>query len=293
MHGFSYEELLRLDAMHSTDFGESIRHTGAYDAASEYVESNATDETDWKIAGGNSRLVDALADAIRKKSGSIHEGVEVVTVRQRRGKVTVELANGGKTTATADACICAIPACRLRAIKWSPKLPPAQAAAADRLHYARIMKSAVLYPERFWPKPPADGFSVLTNRDSDFCFDSTHLQPGVQGILCSYAIGDKADDLAAEPDENDVMEWITDDMRGATATKKRVKPIAIKTQAWQREPTIGGAYALYRPGQWFELQPILRKSHGRVHFAGEHLADTNQGFMEGAVETGRAAADAL
>jgi monoamine oxidase len=36
----------------------------------------------------------------------------------------------------------------------------------------------------------------------------------------------------------------------------------------------------------------LQKPHGKVLFAGEHLADW-QGFMEGAVETGEAAADAL
>jgi monoamine oxidase len=36
----------------------------------------------------------------------------------------------------------------------------------------------------------------------------------------------------------------------------------------------------------------LQRSHGKVLFAGEHLADW-QGFMEGAVVTGEAAAHAL
>jgi monoamine oxidase len=36
----------------------------------------------------------------------------------------------------------------------------------------------------------------------------------------------------------------------------------------------------------------LRKPHGKVLFAGEHLADW-QGFMEGAVVTGEEAARAL
>jgi len=66
-------------------------------------------------------------------------------------------------------------------------------------------------------------------------------------------------------------------------------PVAIRTQAWQNQNWIGGAYALYRPGQWFSVRPILQKPHGRVLFAGEHLAEW-QGFMEGAVDTGEAAA---
>lgn len=59
-----------------------------------------------------------------------------------------------------------------------------------------------------------------------------------------------------------------------------------------RDKWTQGAYAIYKPGQWFSLHPILSRPHGKVLFAGEHIADW-QGFMEGAVETGQAAADAL
>ena len=66
----------------------------------------------------------------------------------------------------------------------------------------------------------------------------------------------------------------------------------IQSMAWQRDVYTQGAYAFYRPGQWFTLRPILQQPHGKVLFAGEHLADW-QGFMEGAVDTGEAAAQAL
>jgi monoamine oxidase len=54
-----------------------------------------------------------------------------------------------------------------------------------------------------------------------------------------------------------------------------------------------GRYAVYRPGQWFTVRPQLHRPHGRVLFAGEHLSEAWQGFMEGAVETGEAAAKQL
>jgi len=60
-----------------------------------------------------------------------------------------------------------------------------------------------------------------------------------------------------------------------------------------RNKDIGGAYAFYRPGQWFKVRSMLQRPHGGVVFAGEHLSDNWQGFMEGAVETGEAAADGL
>ena len=67
---------------------------------------------------------------------------------------------------------------------------------------------------------------------------------------------------------------------------------AIQSYAWQRDIYTGGSYALYRPGQWYTIRPILQRPHGKVLFAGEHLADW-QGFMEGAVVTGEEAAKAL
>ena len=75
---------------------------------------------------------------------------------------------------------------------------------------------------------------------------------------------------------------------------KRAPELAadIHSYAWQRDVYTQGAYAVYRPGQWFTLRPILQQPHGKVFFAGEHLADW-QGFMEGAVVTGETAAAAL
>ena len=83
-------------------------------------------------------------------------------------------------------------------------------------------------------------------------------------------------------------------MRDLMPVNERAPALArgIASYAWQRDPYTQGAYALYRPGQWFTLRPILQRPHGKVLFAGEHLADW-QGFMEGAVVTGEEAANML
>jgi monoamine oxidase len=233
--------------MFATDFGESIRHVGGYSGASEYFDSNDTDEVDFKIKGGNSLLVDKLADAIRARSGSIRKGAEVTVVRQHGGEVSVELESGAPP-ANAHACVCAAPAPALRKIRWDPALPPDQWLAVNQLQYARIMKTAILYEQRFWPEPAIGGFSIVTNRDADFCFDSTHSQPGTQGILCSYAIGDKADDLATEPDKGKVAQWITEAVVGTIEgmagqpSPGSPAPKDVKAQPWQLEGWVGGAW---------------------------------------------------
>ena len=295
---FPADALLRRDLMDGTDFGESIRHTSAYVAAAEYLsrKSNATDEMDFKIVGGNSLLIHKLEDSIGAKS--IHKGAPVDAVIQRHGKVEVHLSSGKRFQG--EACICAVPASCLRHITWSPRLSGEQIDAANQLQYARITKTAVLFQKRFWepgtestlPRPKG-GFSVFSDRVSDFCFDSTYLQPGPGGILCSYAVGDKADDIASEPDSMQVGRWICKDVCDAIGrSRARPQVLAVQQQPWQKQSWINGAYAFYRPGQWFTIRKILQKRHFKVRFAGEHLAD-EQGFMEGAVATGIQAAKEL
>jgi monoamine oxidase len=41
------------------------------------------------------------------------------------------------------------------------------------------------------------------------------------------------------------------------------------------------------------VRPILERPHQRVAFAGEHLSEAWQGFIEGAIERGEAAADVV
>ncbi|MEP7149271.1 MAG: NAD(P)/FAD-dependent oxidoreductase [Acidobacteriota bacterium] len=288
--GFTGDDLRLRDLMDSTDFGESIRHVSAFAALAEYAESSPKNEMDYKMTGGNSRLAEELATRIGKES--IRLGITVDTILQRRGTVTVF---GDYTGApgshlveySVDAVICTVPINSLLKIKFDPPLPPAHRDAAERLTYARICKNSVLYDERFWRD---ENFSMVSDVTSHYYFHSTQSQPGRQGILTSYAVGEKADVLASQSDERR-MRIITNDL---VDFDKEAPKLArgITSYAWQRDPFTDGAYALYKPGQWFGIRPILARPHGKVLFAGEHIADW-QGFMEGAIETGEAAAQNL
>jgi monoamine oxidase len=280
--GFTQDDLLLRDLQDSTDFGETIRMVSAYSAAAEYFESSPANEMDYKMEGGNSRLTEALATSVGRDS--IHTGIAVDKISQRNGRVTV---SGTGHTFVADACICTAPARTLDRIAFDPPLPSLQRAAANKLQYARIIKNSVLFEERFWN---AENFSLVTDVTSHYYFHSTKDQPGKQGILCSYAIGEKADVLAAQNSDRR-KEIVTRDLM---PLHNRASELArsIQSYAWQRDKHTEGAYAIYRPGQWFTLRPLMARPHGKVLFAGEHLADW-QGFMEGAVVTGEEAAEAL
>lgn len=287
--GFSQEELLRRDLMDSTDFGETIRQVGGFSAAAEYFSSNKNDEMDFRIEGGNIKVIEGLEKEIHAHGGLIILQSEVKHVLQNHDGVQVSVP--GVPPYEASFCICTVPARTLSQIVFEPGLPDDQWDAAKQLQYARIMKTVVLFQERFWMENKSTKFSCFTDGASDFIFDSTLNQPDPYGILCSYAVGDKADDLNAVYKRNpeDLKTLIEQDLAmifpGVSS-----KAVDIKAQAWQADEYTQGSYAFFRPGQWFGIRAILQEPHMRVYFAGEHLAD-EQGFMEGAVVTGKDAAE--
>jgi monoamine oxidase len=178
-------------------------------------------------------------------------------------------------------------------IRFDPPLSPAKMQAAEQLEYGRIMKTQVLCRERFWP---AENFALMSDETSHEYFHTTQGQQGQgeegsMGILCSYAVGDKADVLAAESVEARQAQMARDLL--AVSPKAAGAIITTYSKAWQNDPWVHGAYAVYHPGQWFTLRPLLHRPHGKVLFAGEHLSEDSQGFMDGAAGTGMLAAKTL
>ncbi|MEP6849031.1 MAG: NAD(P)/FAD-dependent oxidoreductase, partial [Acidobacteriota bacterium] len=245
--GFSQEDLRLRDLMDSTDFGESIREVSAFAALAEYAESSPHNEMDYKMTGGNSRLAEELGKRIGAENIKLNS--PAIEIKQSRGIVTVKTAS---ESFRADAAICTAPVASLLKIKFDPPLPTATVEAARKLNYARITKNSVLYDERFWK---AENFSMVSDTTAHYYFHSTQNQAGKQGILTSYAIGEKADVLASQSDQRR-MRIITNDIADLDPRAPQLAR-GIVSYAWQRDEFTEGAYAIYRPGQWFGIRPIL------------------------------------
>jgi monoamine oxidase len=286
--GFTEDDLQIRELIDSTDIGESMRSASALVEAESYAEADYmnpddTDEMDFHVKGGNTELVNAIL--ARLPAGTLHLNSPVTAVAQRSGTVTISTA---KEKFSADACVFAAPSSVISAIRFDPPLSPAKAQAAEELEYARILKTQILCKERFWP---AENFAMMSDETSHEYFHTTQGQPGPRGILCSYSVGDKADVLAAESEQHR-QEQVTRDLLALSPAAADLV-MTTHSKAWQRDPWVHGAYAVYHPGQWLTVRPLLHRAHGKVLFAGEHLSEDSQGFMDGAVGTGMAAAESL
>lgn len=272
------------ELLDSTDFGETIRNVSAFAALAEYAESSEKNEMDLKIKGGNSMLAQKIAETVGPDKIKLQHRVQRV-IQQSKGGVKVFCDSG--ESFTADKIICTVPTFAAQRIKWEPGLPAEQVNAMNQLQYARINKNPVLFRERFWKD---ESFDMVTDQSPHYFYHATKNQVSDKGVLISYTIGEKAAVVANQTDE-----WKADMIQQTLQPHFGDVRSLIDKQAnyyWGNDEFSRGAYAIYGKGQWFTLQPILRRSHIHTYFAGEHLAEW-QGFMEGAIDTGEAAASKI
>ncbi len=281
-NGCNGKDLDLRELLDSTDFGESIRHVSAFSALSEYAESSPKNEMDLKIKGGNGMLAQKFAEKIGKEKILLKHSVTKI---EQNDKVKVYCDNG--TVFEANHIICTIPTFAVAKIAWQPALPPEKIKALNELQYARINKHAMVFDQRFWKD---ESFDMITDELPHYFYHATKNQKSVKGVLISYSIGDKSAVIANQSNE-----------KTAKMVMNTLEPHFGKLQHllhkqvnyyWGEDELSRGAYAMYGKGQWFNVRPVLQKPFLKTHFAGEHLADW-QGFMEGAVNTGEDAADAV
>lgn len=282
-NGCDGRDLALRELTDSTDFGESIRHVSAYAALAEYAGSSNKNEMDFKIAGGNGLLAQRLANYIGPENITL--GHKATRIEQRTSGVKVYCANG--KIFEADKIICTLPTFAISKIEWDPGMPQPKVDAINQLQYARINKHALLYAERFWNY---ENFDLLTDELPHYFYHATKNQRADPGVLISYTIGDKAAVVASQDNISNVRAIAQTLVPhfGAAASGAQQQ----RNFYWGSNDYTQGAYALYKPGQWYNLMPVLQQDFLHTDFAGEHITDW-QGFMEGAIVSGEYAANKI
>lgn len=219
-----------------------------------------------RVPGGTQQLALGLAARL----GSRVELSKVVTrVEQEDGGVRVLTADGDERTAAQ--AILAVPIPALRWIDFTPALPPELDAMRRELRFAQ--GAAVLV-----------GGPGAARGKFDLAFGDSHFNEG-------WRRGSTAKALVPVPGAPGGLEAIG--TRLADAFGIPTGGFEMRTQAWAEERFTGGTYVVFGRGQLTRFGPLLRKPHGRVHFAGAERSSWPD-FMEGAIESGsRAARDVL
>ncbi|MBI3492764.1 MAG: FAD-dependent oxidoreductase [Acidobacteria bacterium] len=237
-----------------------------------------------RIEGGNDRLATALAAPLGSR---LHLNTDVVALTHRGRTVRVTVKNArAQSQITCDYVVLALPATTLRRIPIAPSLPSPQHDAIARLKYGRATRTLLQFSRRFWRAPRRPG-AFGSPLFFGAVWDGNEEQRGRAGILSLLAGGGASDatqSLVAKEGPRGLaqsLEWLG--ARGADL-------VGSKQIVWEQDPHARGGYAYFDPAYDPALRAWLARPFGRLFFAGEHTSIRWQGYMNGAVESGRRAA---
>lgn len=240
--------------------------------------------TMYRVDGGNDRLPAALAAALGDR---LHLNTEVVALSHRGSTVRVSVKNGRTLSQiNCDYAILAVPATLMRRMPITPALPAQQHDAISRLKYGRATRTLLQFGTRFWRvvgRPRAFGSPLPFGA----VWDGNEEQRGRSGILTLLAGGSASDATQAIVAKHgirglaDALDWLG---------SRDANLVASRQIVWDQDPFARGGYAYFDPGFDPALRPWLARPAGRLFFAGEHTSIKWQGYMNGAVESGRRAA---
>lgn len=235
-------------------------------------------EETMRVAGGNSRLPEAMAAALGE---SLHLGRPLLSVSHDGAGVRVT--TEGETVDAAH-LVLAVPPRPLREVPFDPGLPTAVAAMIEGLDLGPAAKVITEYERPFWRDAGRSGLTV-----ADLPFGVTwdaadSYDTGGPGLLTAFITGDGAAALGGLDDEPRIAE-VQRQLDEVYPEGRDLRTGEAVTTAWSNEAFTGGGYSAYAPGQVIPYWPALREPTGRIHFAGEHT-EALAGYMESAVRSG-------
>ena len=241
----------------------------------------------YRIEGGNDRLAAALAAPLGNR---LRLGTELVAVSHRGRHVRATVRSGrASSTISADYLLLTLPTAVLRRIPIAPALPAQQHDAIARLKYGHATKTLLQFSRRFW-RLPGRGRAFGSALTFGALWEGNEEQRGRAGILSLLAGGGASDATRTLVAKSGIAHLVRElDWLGTTHREL----IASRQIVWESDPWARGGYAFFDPGFDPALRPWLARSFGRIFFAGEHTSVKWQGYMNGAVESGRRAAEEI
>lgn len=259
-----------------------IRAAGSLSALTDFDGGAQQDRLDGGAYGLASKLAARLDTALRLNA-------PVRRIEHNDSGVTVTVEDGTAWRAR-HVVVTAAPPLAAR-IAYDPPLPAVRDNLLQRLPMGSVIKCIATYPEPFWRSAGLSGAALSLRGPIALTVDSSP-QSGERGVLIGFVNGAAARDLATRSpaDRRRVLLDALTRLFGPEAGT----PVNFVERNWNEEPFTRGAYsAVFPPGAWTQLGSALRTPVGRIHWAGTETSSRWYGYIDGAVRSGDAAADAV
>jgi monoamine oxidase len=249
----------------------------AQDLAASVLDEGASTFGDFDnhtLEGGNMRLADALAAEL---GTSVHLSSPVRRVRWSEDAVAITT---DQAEIEADALVIAVPTAPLAEIEFDP---PLEGATADALRAVTYGQNSKLFLRMRSPAPPSAIMSVAGHF-------WTYTQLGADGRPAPFVTGYTGTRPAVEElgGAGRFERWVA--ALVALREDLELDPESAMVSSWHDDPWVKGSYSARTLSSPLRDDDLV-KPIGPLFFAGEHTAGEWHGLMEGALRSGRRAAE--
>jgi len=193
----------------------------------------------------------------------------------------------------ADAIVMAIPAGPSASVEIIPKPSLQKIHALRTTPYSSSTKVVLAFEEPFWAGQNNDtGGSVLTDLPvKQIYFEMNTHTSGVGVVLASYTWGRDAQRHNGMSDADLIDECVKSLAKIYKYSYDKVNKLLLKgvVKRWDMDEYALGAFTMFYPFQYTQIDDDLRKSEGRIYFSGEHTMSPH-GWIEAAIKSGVRAA---
>lgn len=248
----------------------------------------ASDER-FVVKGGVQQITDRLASDLRK---STHTGHTLTRVQEAGSKYILTFRTDTTSVdVLADHVVLALPFTTLRSVVLNVEMPEIKKRAINELHYGTNGKILIGFEEAHWKNGDHNG-SMLTDLPLQLVWDNTYLHD-VKGAGLTMYYGGSTSRIIGNMTKDKAVDMMMENLQTVWPEMAGVRRGRAERMHWPTQPFVQASYSTYGPGQWTEFFGVEGASVGNLHFAGEHCSEQHKGYMNGAAETGRYAAEKI
>ena len=244
----------------------------------------------YKIKGGNQQLTDALH---RQVADQVQVQHKLVKLSQQGSEylLSFQQSNGTHLSVVADYVVLTIPFTVLRKVALEVELPAWKRNAIQNLGYGTNAKLFLGFKDRPWRAKGYTGY-LFSDQSVQSGWDSGQLQPTTHSAFTVYLGGQAGVDVGTGSAQSQVSKFLPV-LEAAWPGAQGKFNGQVARFHWPSHPHTLASYSCYQVGQFSTIAGAEGKPVGNLFFAGEHCSAWYQGFMNGAAETGRIAAEEL
>ncbi|QXI16141.1 flavin monoamine oxidase family protein [Pseudomonas hamedanensis] len=232
-----------------------------------------------RLVGGSQ----VLAQAFVKQIKTIKTNSPVSAVTQDKDGVTVKVGSVGYQ---ADYVVLAVPLRALNKIQLTPALDAQHLAAIKGTNYGWRDQIMLKFKTPVWESKSRMSGEIYSNTGLGMLWIEPALKGGANVVI--NLSGDNARVMQAFGDKQMVDQVLI--RLHAFYPQARGSFTGYEIRRYSTDPSMGGAYLAYGPGQISRFWRLWERPLQRVAFAGEHTDTLYPGTLEGALRTGQRAA---